>query len=353
MRKRLLISSPLCALPFIMLLLTAPYLGKTQPPPLQVCSPGVVRELLDALPAYRPTDQEQPFITLQNDRFYEADIPYIVHGINYYPAHYPWRRFLSADMNEVSREFELIQNAGFNTLRIFLWYEALFQCEGTSQAVPEAQGFIRFEEILRAAAEHEFRLIVTLHDLPDLTNYPLYEQQPFTIAQTEFILSRYRDEPAILAWDLRNEGDIDYSADRGSFSREQVLAWLADTSELAQEAAPNHLLTAGWLNDSYSTAPYVDFISFHHWADATALRQRIVEIRAHTNLPILLEEIGYNTLLETPERQHDLLLAARQTIEAEDLLGWLIWTAFDFPTDVTCFPPPCTSPNNHEHYFGI
>jgi hypothetical protein len=31
----------------------------------------------------------------------------------------------------------------------------------------------------------------------------------------------------------------------------------------------------------------------------------------------------------------------------------MIWTAFDFPIDRSCYPSPCQSPNNGEHYFGI
>jgi hypothetical protein len=35
------------------------------------------------------------------------------------------------------------------------------------------------------------------------------------------------------------------------------------------------------------------------------------------------------------------------------LLGWLVWTAFDFPVDRSCDPSPCLSPDNGEHYFGL
>lgn len=39
--------------------------------------------------------------------------------------------------------------------------------------------------------------------------------------------------------------------------------------------------------------------------------------------------------------------------ETEGLLGWMIWTAFDFPQSATCFPSPCESTDNAEHHFGI
>lgn len=323
----------------------------TSPATLHVCPAEIVAQLQSALPPYSPTDIA-PYITLRDGQFYAGDQPYFARGVNYYPARFPWRRFLSAEMSEVERELDLLQGAGFNTLRVFLWYEALFQCENEG-AVPEAQGFLRFEAVLHAAAARGFRLIVTLNDMPDLINHPLYNNPAYNREQTAFILRRYRDEAAVLAWDLRNEGDIDYSEDRGSFEREQVLNWLGNTANLAREIAPNHLITAGWLNDAFSTAPYVDFISFHHWWDATRLRERIAEIRANTDLPVLLEEVGYSTFERSQDAQRDLLASARQTAEREGLLGWLVWAAFDFPLDATCFPPPCTSPNNQEHYFGV
>jgi hypothetical protein len=39
--------------------------------------------------------------------------------------------------------------------------------------------------------------------------------------------------------------------------------------------------------------------------------------------------------------------------EAENLLGWLVWAAFDFPLDATCIRPACPSQDNAEHHFGL
>lgn len=120
-----------------------------------------------------------------------------------------------------------------------------------------------------------------------------------------------------------------------------------------RELDPNHLLTAGWLYDSWSTAGYVDFVSFHHWQDDVRLRERIVEIRANTDKPILLEEFGYSTTDVTPETQATLVAGVIQAADDNALLGWLAWTAFDFPLDSTCLPAPCVSADNREHHFGL
>jgi endo-1,4-beta-mannosidase len=209
---------------------------------------------------------------------------------------------------------------------------------------------------LHAAAERDFRLIVTLHDLPDLTDYPLYDDPAHVRAQTAYLVSRYRDERAILAFDVRNEGDIDYGTNKvfgGGFTRVEVLTWLGEMTAHVRRYAPDTLITAGWFTDALATAPYVDFISFHHWSDVTQLRERIEEMRARTRLPILLEEVGYSTFVMSSTEQRTALELARETAQAEGLLGWLIWAAFDFPLDATCYPSPCVSEDNAEHHFGI
>ena len=287
-----------------------------------------------------------------------GDEPYQVRGINYYPAQYPWRRFLTeTDLDIYRTELALLKETGINTLRIFLWNEALFNCH-FSGAVPNWGTFQRLDGIIRIAGNLDFRLIVTLNDLPDLTDYPLYENPDHIVEQTAFVVERYRDEAAILAWDLRNEGDIDYGAHNtlpGMFRRQEVLDWLELTSEQVRALEIPQLITVGWLMDSVATAPFVDFISFHHWSDVDNLVERIVQMREATDKPILLQEFGYSTGREaiTPEIQSDMIRAVIDTSEQEQLLGWMIWTAFDFPREATCFPSPCLSENNAEHYFGI
>ncbi len=306
-----------------------------------------------ALAAYTPASSA-PFISLRDGQFYAGDDRFLVRGVNYYPARYPWRRFLTeADTASITRELNLLQYAGLNTLRLFLWNEALFKCP-TQNATPIAAAFERLDAIIHLAAERGFRLIITLNDLPDLTRIPLYDNPSYLQQQTRFIIERYRDEAAILAWDLRNEGDIDYgSLGTVKVERERVLNWLATTADQVRALDNNHLITAGWLHDSQATASAVDFISFHHWEDAASMRKRLADIRAATDKPILLQEYGFSTFRLTPDEQATQLLEVAQAAEAEGLLGWLIWTAFDFPLDATCTPPACPSVDNAEHHFGL
>jgi hypothetical protein len=304
-----------------------------------------------ALPVYTPS-LLQEFVTLHDGHFAIGDAAYTARGVNYYPVHYPWRRFLTeSDPDSVRNELLLLHTTGFNTLRIFLWNAVLFSCDGRG-ITPNVEAFGRLDLVIEEAANQGFRLLVTLNDMPgdDIYTNPAYLQ-----TQTRLIIERYKNEAAILAWDVRNEGDIDYGSNgQQKFSKETVLDWLKQTTDAVRGLDTRHLITAGWLKDSEATAPYVDFLSFHHWENSDKLRERIDGMRsAGVNKPILLEEFGYSTLRMSPEDQSRTLAANIQVSDAENLLGWLVWTAFDFPLDATCIRPACPSQDNAEHHFGL
>jgi hypothetical protein len=350
LRAKWLILLAACALPLLFAMQTTP-----PPPLLPTCSGGEISAARAAMPAYEPIGTGE-FVRVEGRSLILGDAPFVVRGFNYYPQRYPWRRFLTeADLASVERELDLLRAHGANTLRLFLWHDALFQCPG-SGAVPQPEAFARLDAIMRAAIERGFYLNLTLHDLPDLADYPLYDDPPHSRAQRAYIVERYRDEPGILAWDVRNEGDIDYGSNNLlniRTPREQVLAWLDMATAHVRSLDPNHLVTAGWFTDQEATIPYVDFVSFHHWGDASEFVQRVERTRAATDKPILLQEFGYSTQRMSEDDQARVIGEIVHFAGEYELAGWMIWTAFDFEIDRTCYPSPCVSPDNAEHYFGL
>jgi hypothetical protein len=308
--------------------------------PAPPCHPTEVTPY-SALPGDFVTVNERSF-ALMGQLFYPR-------GFNYYPRHAPWEAFLtSANMTEVAQELDLIANAGFNTLRIALWYTPLFTCE-PEDAVPNATGFAKLDALIELARERNLKLIVTLNDLPDFYYRPLYTDYARYDAQTAFIVSRYRDEPAILAWDLRNEPDLDYGADGrpAAASSEAVTKWLKHVAEIVRQNDHRHLVTIGWWGDVTTANESVDFLSFHHWTDATQLVQRIKTLQTASSKPIVLEEVGYPAWGQAGEAQQarslqEVLSAA----EGGGIAGWLIWTAFDFV-------PPSGQASILEYSFGL
>jgi len=310
----------------------------TLPPP--DCHPTVVRP-------YSATPSD--FVTVSERGFTLKGKPFYLRGFNYYPRHAPWEAFLtSADMTEVAQELDLIANTRFNTLRIALWYDPLFTCE-PKDAVPNAAGFAKLDALIKLARERNLKLIVTLNDLPDLYFRPLYTDYARYDAQTAFIVNRYRDEAAILAWDLRNEPDLDYGADGrpAMASSETVTKWLTHVAEIVRQNDHRHLITIGWWGDATTADEIVDFLSFHHWTDATQLAQRIDTLQNASSKPIVLEEVGYPASDQGSETsQAKSLQEVLNAAERGGVAGWLIWTAFDFVS-----PPGQTA--SQEYFFGV
>ncbi|MBN1314971.1 MAG: cellulase family glycosylhydrolase [Anaerolineales bacterium] len=306
-----------------------------------------------------PSPVETPdigsFVQVRGDQFWLNEHPFTVRGVNYYPRHAPWHKFLTeAEFSEIEIELDLIRQAGFNTIRVFLWHEPLFTCN-PDEAIPNEAVFARIDAFLNLAGERDLKLIVTLNDLPDLLYRPLYIDWAHYDAQIVYIVRRYRNEAGIVAWDLRNEGDLDYGARTGDdarFSQQEVIDWVAHAGQLVRENDPYHLITAGWWGDPAITGPYVDFLSFHHWSGAPEIEARLDEYKQRTEKPLLLEEIGYHSWAGAPQgardevAQAELLAQAIGAVENQGIAGWMVWTAFDFAVE-----PGQTA--TYENYFGL
>lgn len=309
-------------------------------PVLATCSPFDVSAAVNGLPEYEPNGGA--FVAVVGDRFFVSGSAYTVRGINFYPRDYPNERFLTLmQVPSVDFELDLMQASGINTLRVFLRHDDLFQCPGNG-AVPVVRSFERLDGFIHLAARRGFKLILVLHQDPDLSVYPLYDGPDHTWRQMMFIVQRYRDEPAIMAFDLRDRGDQDYR----DFSQETVVSWLYEAMLRLRDAAPNQLITAGWDDDAAATAPLVDFVSFQHYGDTEALRQEIARLRDVTGKPLLLAGVGYSTYDMDEIAQRDRLYRALEAVEQNNLAGWLVWTAFDYPAAIMCEECP-------ESHYGL
>jgi hypothetical protein len=323
------------------------------PEPTSVPCPSTSAPLPDPA-SLTPPDPSQ-FIYTQGDQLYLNGELFKAKGVNYYPRHAPWYRFIEeSDILEVATELDAIKQAGFNTIRVFLRYEPLFICQ-PEDAIPNETAFAKIDKLFELARERDLMMIVTLNDLPDLTFRPVYRDWDHYDAQTVYIVRRYRNESGVLAWDLRNEGDLDYGVrpgDNPRFTQDEVITWLDHISQLVREHDSHHLLTAGWWGNPTITSPYVDILSFHHWFTAEQLQARIQDYKQHNDKPLMLQELGYHSWADAPHDQRDgmgqadILARTVQVTEGEDISGWVIWTAFDF------VPEP-GKPYNFEHFFGL
>jgi hypothetical protein len=324
-------------------------LGVVAPTLASDCEKEEAETALTSVPIYRSTGGA--FVSINGSEFILGGLPFSIYGVNYYPRDTPWRRFLTeTNSTALAAEFELLQAAGLNTLRIQLRHDLLFQCIGNG-AVPIPENMARLDDIIQTATRYDLHLILVLNDAADMSNYLLYNHSGSSDEQMIYLANRYRDEPAILAWDLRDSGDNDYLSHR--FEKRTVLAWLAETAILMRQADPNHLITASWGAKAEATIPTVDFLSFESSDNLERLRQQIAVLKAATAKPILLSSIGYNTFGSSEEGQRDSLQAALDAVYNNDLAGWLIWTAFDFPLTATCYEAGCVSQDSADHHYGL
>ena len=270
---------------------------------------------------------------VEDGQFTLDGAPYTVYGVNYYPRDYPNERFLAEmDVASLDLEMELMQASGLNTLRIFLRHDQLFICPGNG-AIPNIDAFARLDQFIQLAASYGYKLILVLNTAPDLTDFVLYDSPAHSTAQMAYITTRYRAEPAIMAFDVRAGGDADYAP----FGNERVLQWLAEAVTIIRRNAPDHLVTAGWNDHAEDTAPLVDFVSFQHYGDVESLRREIATLTDATTRPLLLSAVGYNTFDMDELGQRQAYQRAFEAVQRNALTGWVVWTAFDYPLTALCY----------------
>lgn len=320
-----------------------------EPPP--TCDESVIADVIALIPPYEPLPGA--FVRVRDGRLSLDGTPFPVYGINYYPRDYPFERFLTrmnADALDV--ELRLMRASGINTLRVYLDHDDLFICPG-SGAIPIPANLERLDRLIQQAGEQGFKLILVLNQNADLTTYPLYTAPEHTMQQMAYLAARYRDEPAVMAYDLRDNGQMDYSGDTAPFSREEVLAWLAQAAAIVRQNAPRQLITAGWGDDAAATAPLVDVVSFQHFGDVEALRQEIAVLTDATTRPLLLAATGYETFSMDEISQRQAYERTLESVARTGLAGWVIWTAFDYPPAVTCVEPNCPGRDSVLNHYGL
>lgn len=321
-------------------------LGGSAPAIAPDCTDEEVQAAREALPDYQPT--RSSFIKTLYGVLALNGKEFPVYGVDYYPHDTPWGKFLTTDSAVLNDELDLFQQAGFNTLRIKLRADVLFQCPNEG-AVPIPENIARLDALLESASAHDLRVILVLNDLPDLTT--LYDSPRTLVEQTAYLVGRYRDEPTVLAWDLREGGDVDYLD--GGFDRRDVLTWLVETGVLVRRIDSNHLITASWNREPEDTIPAVDFVSFTHFGDLEMLRQKIAVLGAATDKPLMLSAFGFSTFGTSETNQRDALQAVLEAAQMNRLAGWVLWTGFDFPLDAACDGTDCSPADSPDFHYGL
>lgn len=288
-----------------------------------------VRHLLkmEAEPFAKDTIKPHPIYTVSKNKILKNNKPYTIKGINYYPKNSAWDTFGERfDKDTIAQDFDIIKKANLNTIRIFIQYGDF----GKAVVVPEKMA--KLKTFLDLAEAKELAVIVTLFDF--YSDYTL-ESWTLTHRHAENIVSTFRDHKAILAWDLKNEPNLDFeNRDKGN-----VLAWLEHMTTVIRENDPNHLLTIGWSNSVEATnlSDKVDFISYHFYNDITHVEYETNKLMKTTKKPVVIEEFGipsyggvwnfWESSIQKQAAYHKKI----QTYFKKNDYSFMSWTLYDFP----------------------
>lgn len=194
---------------------------------------------------------ELPFIEVAPDwttalRCRETGEPFIAVGLNYFGPHVGWapKLWQQFDAADVRKHLTLAREQGFNTIRVFLTLESFHQRPG--EVRPE--GVARLRELLDICRELGIRVIPSGPDhwegVPDwLKGKDPFADEDVLCANEQWweaFTALFRDDPAILAWDLLNEPAIRWNSPAMQRKWNQ---WLQDKYRSLEKIAEAHRCT--------------------------------------------------------------------------------------------------------------
>lgn len=280
-----------------------------------------------AMATEAPPGPPADFVQVQGNQLVLANKPFAIAGINYYPQASPWTEFWPEyQSHQTAEDLALIRQLGLNTVRIFISYADFGADEVQSTEITKLRHF------LSQAQAQQLKVIVTLFDHHTDHHISTWAADGRHLAG---LIPYVADHPAILAWDIKNEPDRDYTFN----TQPLVDGWLRYIARTVRRHDPHHLITIGWSRPEAATGltDLVDFVSFHYFEELTDYSPRLERLLEKTNgKPVLLQEFVMSTWnsfwphghteLEQAHYYAELLRQHRQYATA----GYMVWTLHDF-----------------------
>ncbi|KAL1735553.1 glycoside hydrolase family 5 protein [Schizophyllum commune] len=316
------------------------------------------------------------FVSTNGTKFTLDGEPYTVVGFNSY-----WVGLNGYSTDAMDQAFKDIAGAGATTVRTWGFNEVtspngIPYYQSWSGSTPTvntgADGLENFDNVVAAAKANGLKLIVALtNNWADYGGMDVYTKQILGSSndhdafytnddiKTAFksyinaFVSRYADEPTILAWELANEPRCKGSpgTSSGSCTTETVTAWINEISAYIKSLDSNHLVAVGdegFFNQPGNPSyPYqggegvdfdanlaidsIDFGTFHaypeSWGQSDAEAWGTQWIADHATSqetvgkPVIIEEFGVTS------NQAEVYTAWLNEVVSSGLAGDLIWQA--------------------------
>ncbi|PIQ28187.1 hypothetical protein COW36_04885 [bacterium (Candidatus Blackallbacteria) CG17_big_fil_post_rev_8_21_14_2_50_48_46] len=266
-----------------------------------------------------------------------------IKGINYYPQAAPWEKFwLEYSESTVHRDLAKISNLGFNTVRIFVFYDIF------GKDKPQAAMLNKLSNFLNQAESLNLKVVITLFD-----QYSDYAPEHYAQAQAHLIAlsQNLGQHPAILAWDLKNESDLDYP----HAGRETVKQWIQTMHQTLQNLVPQPI-TASYADSNQigEEARELDYLTFHYYGREEAFSQTVKALQwRFPNQKLVLGEFGYHTWANNPRDPHpeahqfNYYNSILAQAERAQLAGSMVWCLYDYPLNLKGTSVLQQESNNH------
>lgn len=263
---------------------------------------------------------------IKGRHFYKRGEKFSFQGINYYPKDTPWDTFGEGfDEQTIGKDFQFLKEHGFNSIRIFIPYEEF----GKADLIPEKTE--KLKKLLDIAHANSLKVLITLFDFYGDYSVSDWNQ---TYSHARDLVKMFRNHPAVFAWDLKNEPDLDFE-NRG---KERVLNWLKHLSDQIKAEDPEHFITIGWAKpeNAHLLEDKQDFISFHFYGSPSEFKSALDSLERKTCKPLVLEEFGistykgvWNPFGNSEEEQANYYREMLATLKTKEL-SHFSWSLYDF-----------------------
>jgi len=244
-----------------------------------------------------------------------------------------WKKYLDTYVTKADIHF--LKATGMNTIRVPFNYK-LFTYEDYLGENNPNRGFELLDKVVEWCREEGIYVILDMHAAPggqtgdnidDGYGYPFLFQnaasRELTIKIWTRIAGHYKNNPAILGYDLLNEPIAHY------FNKEELNPYLEpfykELTKAVRTVDKNHIVIFGgaqWDSNMHMFGPPFDskaVYTFHkYWTKTTGneIIQEYLDYRDKYNVPIYCGETG--------ENNDAWVEAFRKTLEA-DHIGWTYW----------------------------
>jgi endoglucanase len=242
-----------------------------------------------------------------------------------------WRTF--RDVYITREDIRFIKTAGFNSVRVPFHY-GLFVTDSEPRTL-EGPGYEMLDRVVGWCREEGLYVLLDMHGAPggqtgdnidDSTGYPFLfespESQDLTIRIWEALALRYKDEPAILGYDLLNEPiahffDVEYFNPKLEPLYKRIVAAI-------RKIDPHHVIFLGgaqWDSNFKIFGPPFDpqlAYTFHkYWtAPDQSVIQEYLDYGNKYDVPLYMGESGENT--------DEWITTFRGTLERNNV-SWCFW----------------------------